>query len=195
MVTLSCTETDAERTENNMECGKLTAKLRDMVTVRFFEGDNEIKRYHNIELPDEIKALPFKGYEFCVPASGTITFKIWLEENPTEWPEPRARKTRKSKAEKKAEAKEPKPQEAEPVEAQADTALSEIRYKGDRKTLVAALETILDIRAKYENAPSFAYDLNGEYKVLRDGTLIGTISEELRNKLAAMGFEQETEAE
>ena len=70
--------------------------------------------------------------------------------------------------------------------------ISQIKYKGDRRTLVAALETILGIQAKYENTPSFAYDLGGEYKVLRDGTLIGSITEELRNKLAAMGFEQET---
>lgn len=80
-----------------MECGKLTAKLRDMVTVRFYEDDTELKRYHNIELPDELKAMPFKGYEFSVPLDGAITFKIWLEENPSEWPEPKARKTRKAK--------------------------------------------------------------------------------------------------
>lgn len=164
-----------------MECGKLTAKLRDMVTVRFFEGENELHRYHNIELPEEIKALTFKGYEFCAPLTGAITFKIWLEENPIEWPEPRARKTRKAK-----EATEV------PAQTEEKPEISQIKYKGDRRTLVAAMETILGIQAKYENAPSFAYDLGGEYKVLRDGTLIGSITEELRNKLAAMGFEQET---
>ena len=35
-----------------MKCGKLTAKLRDAVPVRFYENGREIKRYKNIEIPD-----------------------------------------------------------------------------------------------------------------------------------------------
>ena len=38
-----------------MECGKLTAKLRDAVPVRFYENGREIKRFKNIEIPDSIK--------------------------------------------------------------------------------------------------------------------------------------------
>ena len=38
-----------------MECGKLTAKLRDAVPVCFIVNGMEVKRLKNIEIPDEIK--------------------------------------------------------------------------------------------------------------------------------------------
>ena len=43
-----------------MECGKLTAKLRDAVPVCFIENGKEVKRFKNIEIPDEIKKLPYQ---------------------------------------------------------------------------------------------------------------------------------------
>ena len=49
-----------------MKCGKLTAKLRDAVPVRFYENGREIKRYKNIEIPDAIKELEFTGFKFDV---------------------------------------------------------------------------------------------------------------------------------
>ena len=58
-----------------MECGKLTAKLRDAVPVCFIENGKEVKRFKNIEIPDEIKRLPYQDFEFSVPVSGAITFK------------------------------------------------------------------------------------------------------------------------
>ena len=84
-----------------MECGKLTAKLRDAVPVCFIENGKEVKRFKNIEIPDEIKKLPFQDFEFSVPVTGAITFKIIFEEGvlPKVWPEARARKTRKAKSE------------------------------------------------------------------------------------------------
>ena len=83
-----------------MECGKLTAKLRDAVPVCFIVNGMEVKRLKNIEIPDEIKKLPFTAFKFDVPASGAITFKIMFEAGvlPNEWSEPRQRKTRSSKA-------------------------------------------------------------------------------------------------
>ena len=62
-----------------MECGKLTAKLRDAVPVCFIEDGKEVKRYKNIEIPDEVKKLPFKAFDFNVPLTGAITFKISTE--------------------------------------------------------------------------------------------------------------------
>ena len=62
-----------------MECGKLTAKLRDAVPVCFIVDGKEVKRYKNIEIPDEIKKLPFKAFDFNVPLTGAITFKISFE--------------------------------------------------------------------------------------------------------------------
>ena len=46
-----------------MECGKLTAKLRDAVPVCFMVNDHEVKRYKNIEIPEEIKA----AVDYVVP--------------------------------------------------------------------------------------------------------------------------------
>lgn len=88
-----------------MECGKLTAKLRDAVPVCFMVDGKEVKRYKNIEIPDEIKRLPFSDFKFDVPANGAITFKIMFEPGilPTEWPEPRQRKSRNVTVPKKAE--------------------------------------------------------------------------------------------
>ena len=57
-----------------MKCGKLTAKLRDAVPVRFFENGKEVKRYKNIEIPDAVKELEFQNFKFEVPLNGAITF-------------------------------------------------------------------------------------------------------------------------
>ena len=83
-----------------MKCGKLTAKLRDAVPVCFIEEGKEIKRVKNIEIPDVIKELEYKGFKFDVPMSGAITFKIYFEPGtlPETWPEPRRRKSRTPKA-------------------------------------------------------------------------------------------------
>jgi len=82
-----------------MECGKLTAKLRDAVPVCFMVDGKEVKRFKNIEIPDEIKQLPFIDFKFDVPASGAITFKIMFEAGvlPEVWPEARQRKQRGSR--------------------------------------------------------------------------------------------------
>ena len=84
-----------------MECGKLTAKLRDAVPVCFIENGKEVKRFKNIEIPDEIKKLPYQEFEFSVPVTGAITFKIMFEEGvlPKVWPEARTRKIRKARSE------------------------------------------------------------------------------------------------
>ena len=95
-----------------MKCGKLTAKLRDAVQVRFYENGREIKRYKNIEIPDAVKELEFTGFKFDVPDNGPITFKIFFKPGtlPETWPEARQRKTRT-----------PKGIEAAPDTAQAAT--------------------------------------------------------------------------
>ncbi len=82
-----------------MKCGKLTAKLRDAVPVRFYENGKEVKRYKNIEIPDEVKELEFQDFKFDVPLNGAITFKIFFEQGilPEVWPEARQRRMRVSK--------------------------------------------------------------------------------------------------
>ena len=100
-----------------MKCGKLTAKLRDAVPVRFYENGREIKRFKNIEIPDAIKELEFTGFKFDVPESGPITFKIYFKPGtlPETWPEARQRKTRTPKA------ADPEPIADEPVRDATET--------------------------------------------------------------------------
>ena len=111
-----------------MKCGKLTAKLRDAVPVCFIEEGKEIKRVKNIEIPDAIKELEYKGFKFDVPMSGAITFKFYFEPGtlPETWPEPRQRKTRAKKDEIAAPAGEDAAQDApEMAQEAADPQLEE----------------------------------------------------------------------
>jgi len=82
-----------------MKCGKLTAKLRDAIPVRFYENGREVKRYKNIEIPDVVKELEFQDFKFDVPLNGAITFKIFFDQGilPEVWPKARQRRTRGSK--------------------------------------------------------------------------------------------------
>ncbi len=82
-----------------MEMGKLTAKLRDAVPVCFLVEGKEIKRYKNIEIPDDLKKLEYQDFKFDVPTAGPITFKISFAPGvlPEEFPTERERRTRISK--------------------------------------------------------------------------------------------------
>ena len=185
-----------------MECGKLTAKLRDAVPVCFIVNGMEVKRLKNIEIPDEIKKLPFTAFKFDVPQNGAITFKIMFEAGvlPDEWPEPRQRKTRGSKAveqpidiapdtevaleaEKATEVEDTETVTEEPV-------LEKIAYNitGDRrKAFVEAIANYTGEKAIYQNAPSFAYHI-GPFAVDKNGTLSGPIDHSLISWLADEGF-------
>ena len=98
-----------------MEMGKLTAKLRDAVPVCLLVEGKEIKRYKNIEIPDDLKKLEYQDFKFDVPLNGAITFKIMFKPGilPEEWPQARERRTRKPLAQ------EAQPQEAAPTESMA----------------------------------------------------------------------------
>ena len=98
-----------------MEMGKLTAKLRDAVPVCLLIEGKEIKRYKNVEIPDELKKLEYQDFKFDVPLNGAITFKIMFEPGvlPEEFPQARERKTRKPLAQGT------QPQEAAPAEDMA----------------------------------------------------------------------------
>ena len=111
-----------------MKCGKLTAKLRDAVPVCFIEEGKEIKRVKNIEIPDAIKELEYKGFKFDVPMSGAITFKIYFEPGtlPETWPEPRQRKSRTPKA------TDPEPMPADPAQDAAEATAAAINASIDQ---------------------------------------------------------------
>lgn len=199
-----------------MECGKLTAKLRDAVPVCFMENGKEVKRFKNIEIPDEIKKLPFVDFKFDVPANGAITFKIMFEAGilPTEWPEARQRKTRSAKeapldAGHTAIASERKEDEeaaqettalatiqpnevSEAIETEAceEPSTMEMAFSvtGERrKELVETVSAFTGEPAVYQNAPTFAYAIGG-YKVDKNGTLTGAANEPLIAALQAKGF-------
>jgi hypothetical protein len=79
-----------------MEMGRLTAKLRDAVPVCLLVEGKEIKRYRNIDIPDELKKLEYQDFKFDVPTTGTITFKISFMPGvlPEAFPQTRERRTR-----------------------------------------------------------------------------------------------------
>ena len=165
-----------------MECGKLTAKLRDVVPVCFMVNDREVKRYKNIEIPAEIKHLEYCGFRFDVPEDGgAITFKIWFNEGilPEIWPAERERQHRTAK------------EEPEVVIPKATPATMELRLGAtgpDRKTLVAVISTITGIDSRYLGMPSQEYQI-GDYLVDREGTLTGPANTDLIAALAAKGYE------
>ena len=66
----------------------------------------EVKRYKNIELPDELKEVEMTDFHFNVHMDGKITFEIHYEEGalPEIFPEARTRVSRAAKAAAKAAA-------------------------------------------------------------------------------------------
>ena len=113
-----------------MEMGKLTAKLRDAVPVCFLVEGKEIKRYKNIDIPDELKKLEYQDFKFDVPTAGPITFKIMFNPGvlPEEFPTERERRTRKSIAQ------EAQPQEAAPATAVTAEAETELHPQDEQAT-------------------------------------------------------------
>ena len=91
-----------------MKTGKITAKLRDAVPVCLMVNGKEVKRYKNIELPDELKEVEMTDFHFNVHMDGQITFEIHYEEGtlPEVFPEARTRVSRAAKAAAKAAAQE-----------------------------------------------------------------------------------------
>lgn len=89
-----------------MKTGKITAKLRDAVPVVFIVEGNEVIRYKNIELPDDLKELEMKDYHFDCPEDGKITFHLIFDNGvlPETFPSARPAMTRAAKAAAKAEA-------------------------------------------------------------------------------------------
>ena len=172
-----------------MECGKLTAKLRDAVPVCFMVNGKEVKRFKNIEIPEEIKRLPYIDFKFDVPENGAITFKIHFELGvlPDVWPDARQRQRR---------AKAIPPAKSEPIEVaeigiedQPDCMEIHFGLLGDeRKRLVSSIGEYTGHKPVYQNAPTFAYHI-GAFMVDKRGTLIGPNDQGLLRWLMDEGFE------
>ena len=165
-----------------MECGKLTAKLRDAVPVCFMVDGKEVKRFKNIEIPDEIKQLPFIDFRFDVPQNGAITFKIMFEAGvlPEIWPEKRQREPRSNRHANLLSA-----------HAESDTLEIAINVTGEkRKELVNAIGNFYGIAPVYQNAPTFAYRI-GKFSISKNGTLTGPNDRALIEWLQNEGFPME----
>ena len=89
-----------------MKTGKITAKLRDAVPVCLMVNGEEVKRYKNIELPDELKEVEMIDFHFNVHMDEKITFEIHYAEGvlPEVFPEARTRVNRAARAAAKAAA-------------------------------------------------------------------------------------------
>ena len=78
-----------------MECRKLTAKLRNATPACFMVNDQEIYRYKNIVIPEEIKNLEFSIFRYDVlEDDGAIAFNIWFNNGVLSetWPTEREQK-------------------------------------------------------------------------------------------------------
>jgi hypothetical protein len=70
-----------------MECGKLTAKLRDAVPVCFMVNDHEVRRFKNMTKafpPEEIAAWREEDPEGFAKwaAENAEEYETWLKANP-----------------------------------------------------------------------------------------------------------------
>ena len=159
-----------------MKTGKITAKLRDAVPVCLMVNGEEVKRYKNIELPDELKEVEMTDFHFNVHMDGKITFEIHYEEGslPEVFPEARTRVSRAAKAAAKAAVQEG-------IEAAYN--VTGVR----RKQLVVAVSEFTNIEPEYKAAPSFAYEI-GDYMVDKEGTLTGPENPALIESLKEQGF-------
>ena len=61
-----------------MKTGKITAKLRDAVPVCLMVNGEEVKRYKNIELPDELKEVEMTDFHFNVQ-TGRLPLKSTMK--------------------------------------------------------------------------------------------------------------------
>ena len=197
-----------------MKTGKITAKLRDAVPVCLMVNGEEVKRYKNIELPDELKEVEMTDFHFNVHMDGKITFEIHYEEGalPEVFPEARTRVSRAAKAAQEStevmavETAEPEieaaleesPQEietqvknpGEPTAEESSPGGIEAAYNVTgvrRKELVAAVGDFIGAKPEYLRAPTYAFAV-GSYNIDREGTLTGPENPALIESLKEQGF-------
>ena len=168
-----------------MKTGKITAKLRDAVPVCLMVNGKEVKRYKNIELPDELKEVEMTDFHFNVHMDGKITFEIHYEEGtlPEVFPEAHTRVSRMAKAASQESAEvmavettepeteaapEDNPQDGEiPAKAPSRPATEGNEPEGikaaynvtgvRRKQLMTAVGDFIGTKPEYLRAPTYAF--------------------------------------
>jgi len=75
-------------TTEKITVGKIVAKLRNTVPVCLMENGAEVKRYKNIEFPDELKALEASAFGFVIGTGDKIRFELHFDADvlPEEFP-------------------------------------------------------------------------------------------------------------
>lgn len=201
-----------------MKTGKITAKLRDAVPVCLMVEGEEVKRYKNIELPDELKEVEMTDFHFTVHMDGKITFEIHYEQGilPEVFPEARTRVSRTVQKAAKTEHKAAPAEEAT-IPTQEETALAVVpeapaeaeELAEEIKAEDVAEDSAMEIhynatgprRKELATAVGSFFDIApvyqkaptyafaiGEYTIDRDGTLIGVENPALTEALAEQGF-------
>jgi len=198
-----------------MKTGKITAKLRDAVPVCLMVNGEEVKRYKNIELPDELKEVEMTDFHFNVHMDGKITFEIHYEEGvlPEVFPEARTRVSRAAQAaaqesteviaveaaepEIEAGLEESRQTDEIPAEDPSEPTAEESEPKGieaaynvtgvRRKELVAAVGDFIGAKPEYLRAPTYAFAV-GSYNIDKEGTLTGPENPALIESLKEQGF-------
>lgn len=198
-----------------MKTGKITAKLRDAVPVCLMVNGKEVKRYKNIELPDELKEVEMTDFHFNVHMDGQITFEIHYEEGtlPEVFPEAHTRVSRMAKAASQESAEvmavettepeteaapEDNPQDGEiPAKAPSRPATEGNEPEGikaaynvtgvRRKQLMTAVGDFIGTKPEYLRAPTYAFAV-GSYNIDREGTLTGPENPALIESLKEQGF-------
>ena len=196
--------------------GRIVAKLRNTVPVCLLVDGAEVKRYKNIEFPDEMKTLEASAFGFVIRDGGKIEFHLCFDAGvlPEEFPENRKSISWAEQAAAKEAAKAapiihtevlaaaaaevvsaftgtvvtaaPAQAEAEP----APEAPAEFCFNvtgAERKALVGAVAEIIGQQSEYLGAPSFTYAI-GALRVDKTGTLTGEAGQELIDALAERGF-------
>ncbi len=180
--------------------GRIVAKLRNTVPVCLMENGKEVKRYKNIEFPNELKGLEMLDFGFSIGTDGKITFQLFFEAGvlPEEFPANRKsiswreRAAAKAATESAAEVEALPGQEPTPVPCPYTEARFGVTGE-QRKALVAAIGEISGTKPSYQGAPSFAY-VAGNCRIDKTGTVTGEIPQALVDALAGYGFTAEVVA-
>ena len=198
-----------------MKTGKITAKLRDAVPACLMVNGKEVKRYKNIELPDELKEVEMTDFHFNVHMDGKITFEIHYEEGtlPEVFPEAHTRVSRMAKAASQESAEvmavettepeteaapEDNPQDGEiPAKDPSRPATEGNEPEGikaaynvtgvRRKQLGTAVGDFIGAKPEYLRAPTYAFAV-GSYNIDKEGTLTGPENPALIESLKEQGF-------
>jgi len=150
-------------TTEKIAVGRIVAKLRNTVPVCLLVDGAEVKRYKNIEFPDEMKTLEASAFGFAFGAGGKIEFHLCFDQGvlPEEFP---ANRKSVSWAEQRA-AKEVVINTADIAQAAAEAIAavtgSEVTVEAVEPAPEPAPEPELEAEAETEAPAEFHFGVTG----------------------------------